>query len=336
MKKLFGFILVTSIIIALLNILALYSANYYKERSLYVNGIKREILRENILKYKKEKTNILFLGSSEVFASVIPEQFDSLLNYRSHSINMGLMGMPSDPCYFILKDYMEKNSPPEIIMMELNAQKDGVFKIAFDKYSIQGIRFKDELFSYLIHKRDKDFIINYLLPAKIYYKEVFSFLSSWFFNKEALVNAKNEKDEIYHRLLTQNGYEIYGEKGSVVNKKDILNFYKEKVDLNLGKPSSNYNIKKFFRLAEELGIDVYLFLTPKHELKYNKIIPLTYKKELSDFISNYNNVRLLNGTDTLLTYSNQYFYDENHVNDVGATKFTNYLAKKCICLFEKE
>ena len=160
MKRLLVFVLIGFILITILNLLSIKATRYYQDDARIINQAKREFTREGDFSYVKGKENILFLGSSEIHAGIIPEHFDSLLEGKTHSINMGLFGMPSDPSYYILEDYLMENSPPEYIIMELNSYENQVNPTSFNVYSIIGLRYPDELIDYMIYRKDHCFIIN--------------------------------------------------------------------------------------------------------------------------------------------------------------------------------
>jgi len=76
---------------------------------------KRQWVRSaSIIKAPDDKDLVFFLGHSKILSTIIPELFDRENAYSTYSYNLALPGLPLAPHYFMLKDYLEKNKPPQI------------------------------------------------------------------------------------------------------------------------------------------------------------------------------------------------------------------------------
>ncbi|MCP5053734.1 MAG: DUF1574 domain-containing protein, partial [bacterium] len=275
---------------------------------------------------KKDKINVLFMGSSRILFGVVPEEFDRAADGRTNSYNLGMPALPISSSYFILKDYLRNNPPPQYILMELyiNRIKD---TYTFNYYSSQGMTDPSEVISLVQNLQDKSILLNYLVPFRMYKFLVPKYLYNSIFHPVRIRKLKRRNIRITKRMVKNRGYyfipEGAVEEGLTLSNEDTP---VAAVKKSTGKPP-HYNpfvdpfVEKFFRLTAEKNIRVQLIHPPYFEGKFSQYeeMPQHFKAVMDC----YSNVSTAPGGWKLKFYGDRHFYDrKGHLHKGGAVEYT--------------
>ncbi|MFO8234683.1 MAG: hypothetical protein R6U04_04660 [Bacteroidales bacterium] len=322
MKKLFLHIGIGIVIIIALNQLAIHSARVYKDGASIICEQKREAVRHNRWKIPDEKPTILFFGASEILSSVVPAVFDSTLNHSVYSLNMALPALPIGPYYHYLLDYLEQNAPPDYIVMTYHVDSEPI--LLFNSYANQGINFPREFVSYFLNRKDKNQVVNYLLPFHVYRNAIFEFISTSIFNPEDINQTKENNREIVDRMIDARGYYFIREQARFPEGRLPEDYSKETdcpdCEMVIYDPDGDVFVDKFFKLTGELDIQVLLIPYPVREGTYKQFdtVPEIIRKLENKF----SHVSLPKKGWKIPFYENRYFADPYHLNQEGAEKFS--------------
>ncbi len=338
MKKLFVFSFIGIIIIVILNLLSIRYSSKYKDSASLLGQEKREAVREGVFSYVKEKNNILFLGSSDLMTGIIPELFDSLSGDKTYSLNLALPALPIGPNYFTLIDYLDNNPAPEYLVLTLTL--DDHPEILFAKNGTQGINFPREVLSYFVYKKDKDVVLNYLLPCHLYmgemirysFNEILHVLSQK--DKHMVIN-KGEAISIIDQMIIDRGFYSISNQG----KNDSLFMPENYIDStdnneelrtygNFGDPY----LKKFLNLTKEREIKVLLVNYPVRKNRFKEIEAI--HPEIQKILDNNSHIRFSEEGWKSKIYKNKYFADPKHLNMSGAEKYTREIYDELLNTFE--
>ncbi|MFN0117489.1 MAG: hypothetical protein ACKVQC_04240 [Elusimicrobiota bacterium] len=324
------FIFILILIHSGLSFVALKAAQSYKQGVFVIGQAKREWIRKQQPKFELGKIKVVFLGNSIILSGIIPEEFDRTFSGKTSTINLALPALPIGPGYFALKDLVEAGEKPDVVVVRLvldNSDQPGLF----DFNVIQGLRFPEEFLSYLIHRKNRAFALNYLVPLRMYTNETIRFLKNALFNREDIVSSKKRNETEAKKMINDRGYyfirdqNIFPE-GRLPEGFDILDPKQIKA-IEPGKFiwGQDPYLEKFLEYTQKNGIKVFLigsiyreFTTglftqkPSSCIEISKKYPHVMSGEKSwqsKFLGNY------------------YFSDRVHLNNDGAKIYTRWVAE---------
>ncbi|MDC0584593.1 hypothetical protein OAO55_02560 [Bacteroidales bacterium] len=323
MKRILLFIVLIIFSLILANYFGGIAGDYLKDDAAKENEYKKKDLKNGRVIFDSSKTAVLFMGASDMQSGVNVGMFDSLAGEDYVSYNFGLLGMPSTANYFLLKDYLQFNVPPKYIICDLVCWAIPGHEPAFDVYSCEGSDFK-ELKEYIIYRKPRNYLYNYLLPCHNYNKETIRYLKLLFTNKDTLCKLNEYNEEIKRGIIDNNGYTSYGDSSQILG--DVSH------DFRGGGFKKNYPLDddlfviKFLDLAKENGIKILLTNTPCYEGRYDQFEALP--DCVNEAIKRYDNVDILGDKFQIPFYPKSHFVDIEHLNDRGSKKYTREVANQ--------
>ncbi len=121
-----------------------------------------------------EKLDIVVFGNSATAAGFIPEVFDEQNDGKTQSTNLALVGLQLAPHYFLLKDFLKYNDPPDWILLQYST---GGFEIeSFPSFCVQAAS-PFEVVQYAWLRKNIDVILNYLIPSRLHWPEVLRYFT---------------------------------------------------------------------------------------------------------------------------------------------------------------
>jgi hypothetical protein len=326
MKKLFIHVAIALLLIFLINQFAIHAGKTYKDGASIICEQKRLAVRNDQWKVSEEKPTVLFFGASGILSAIIPTVFDSILDHQTYSLNLALPALPIGPYYHCLLDYLEHNDPPEYIILTYHIDSEEV--ILFNSYANQGINFPDELFSYFIHRKDKNQMLNYLLPLHVYKEPVFKYMYNSVLDPSDIQENRERNARIVNRMIENRGYYFIIEQSKYPDGR-LPDDYKEESDsperpMKMYDPGSDVYVEKFFSLTKKLGTQVLLVNYPVRQGKYKQFNKTP--KEIQKLLKTYDNVSISKDGWKIPFFENKYFSDPHHLNKWGAEMYTKQVA----------
>jgi hypothetical protein len=307
--------------LVLVNILGYYVGNLEKDSGAIVDKFKRTEFIESHIKMNPDKINVMMFGASEMYSGINPLHFDSLLENKTNSINMGMLGLPIGAWYFSLKKCVNQRAIPQYVILDIGTRWD-VFDLFFDLYADEGIS-AEEFISYVIHRNDRNFILNFLLPAHKYYVPISSCRYDSIFHSSYRNGIRASRKKLLNSIVQNRGYHEFDKKSladDFSHPGDNPNKYLRMIDFK-----NDYYINQFLELCKKYHIKVLAISSPmrKGECKQYDQTP----KEILELMQKYSNVYIKSGVWELNFYENKFFCDEYHPNDKGVRLFTTQVAK---------
>ena len=322
-------VLLLAILIPVLNYLGLKAGSIYKDGAALVCETKRQMIRSGTIHYEKNKDNVLFLGTSRILAGISPTYFDELNGGKTYSYNLALPGLPISSAYFVLQDYLEKNPPPQYVVMQLYINRCRSCTL-YNYYAVQGLTKPAEIFSLFEHLTNKAIIFNYIFPFRIYKFHTARYIFDSIFMPGRIRSIRKKNNAILNRMIENKGYYFIEEQAVAADNMLPGDF----IDDNAGGESinkaSSYDpfvdpyVKMFFDLAHKSGIKVLLIQPAYRENQYLQYeeMPLQY----AILLKQYNNVRIASEGWKLKFYENRFFSDPTHLNKDGAQQYTKEIS----------
>lgn len=317
------FIFSSIIIYCIIVFFAKKTAAVYKDGAAVICEQKRKAVRKNLFPSSPDRQNILFMGNSVTLAGLLPEYFDSLNGGKSLSYNLSLPALPLGPQYFMLKDYLRNNKAPDYIII-YPVFDYGDTRNFFDKYAIQGIKFPQEIISYLLHRDNKVVVMNYVFPMNLYNVHMIRYLFYLLKEPGAIAEKKAYNQLITSLMVKSKGYYFIREQAAFPGDR-LPDQYRQAKDSNMAPydydPDKDYYAKIFFDLAKEKNIKV--LMIQKYARHYTTA---QYDKEpvyFSKIAARYPNVKYVKGAYKIRFMENRYFADPTHLNPEGARIYTN-------------
>lgn len=265
---------------------------------------------KNFYDQPKNSLNMIFLGSSHCYRSLIPEVFDSALNVNS--FNMGSSSQSISTSYYVLKEVLNTQSP-SIIIFEIfhsTLTADNSYIDVLHNYPQMHSTIKYQMLSTL-NKKDAFELMAFPLKTVA-------------INKDQLLLIKKQYPD-----TTNSTYSIYHNKGYVAT------FAKKGFKFNLKKQNSNIKLpkinprqvnylKKIIQLCRSKQIQLVIVTQPIHPSYWAQIgTPNLYNKLDSllkqEKIPYYNLNKLSPIPDSL-------FYDTGHLLNTGSQIFSKNVA----------
>ena len=324
-KKIFilGFLLI--LVMMGLNYLGVRAGKIYKDGAALVCETKRNMVRSGAFHYEKDKINVLFMGTSQILAGIVPTFFDELSGGRTLSYNLALPALPISSSYFVLKDYLEKNPAPKWIIMQLHINRCRTCTL-ISYYSNQGLISWGEVFSLFTETQVKQIVLGYIFPFKMYKFFTPRYLYHRIFHPAQIRQIQENNRAILSRMMGERGY-YFIEEQAVSPDNRLPDDFGEMEKISAAPqqgveydPFIDPYIEKFFDLTRENGINV-LLVQPVYRqnqvLQYEKI-PLQFEM----ILKKYDHVSLAKQGWKLRRYENRFFSDRTHLNRDGARQFT--------------
>jgi hypothetical protein len=291
---------------------------------------KRKAVRARRIRGETGRENVLFMGSSKILAGIIPQQFDEATGGRTYSWNLSLPALTIGPHYFMLKDYLQHNPPPEYIVLKLSARYGDSAGI-FDSYGIQGATV-EEILSYALNRPNKNVVWNYFFPWRLYRNSAIEYMRARWNDPQSLELLRSRNRAIVEKMFQDRGYYFIREQA--VPSGCLPDDYRAPGD---GTPEKGIDfdrdpyVHKFFDLAEQSGIRVLVVEPPYRpgEIPQRTSMPAWGHKLLAQ----YRNVHLADGAWKLKIYENRLFSDPVHPNPEGAKRFTREIYSEFIEAF---
>ncbi len=346
--------LFAGILFFLVQLFFLRISDVAQEGSKQIVQYKREwARRDHSADMPQGRKLVVFMGASAMVSGLIPELFDQLNKNRTYSVNLALPALPLAPHYYMLRDYLQNNNKaPDYIIMTL---LPGRFRYGyFESYAPQGAGF-GEMLELFWHSKNDRLLINYFIPSRLHYREVFGFLwgrivslfpDEWRqWNRRAvyrflqnLETYPHDWDHLYEsifvdpegfrearleKIRADRGYYYFVEQaaaGGSLPKKLIAEPKQIVYDEN------DPFIAKFFRLTKENNIRV-LIVSP-FRLAFGDKSEKNGVADLWEKVAErYDHVALGPGPGDRY-YGPEYFSDPAHVNRLGAERYTKELASE--------
>jgi hypothetical protein len=312
-----AFALLTSCVVIGLNRASVVAGSIYKDGASLVCETKRDWVRSGRVKADQSRASVLFLGNSKVLAGVLPDRFDAAMNQETHSWNLALPALPIGPDYFELTEYLRHNPPPKFIVLSLSldsGERGGLF----DLYASEGLANPEELLSYARHRKDRTFVLNWLLPLLRYRFYLMRYAFNLVHDRANIESTKLRNQEILADIWEHRGYYWIQEQAFAGGH--LPDDYEAKIDSPAasGPPASpvtDYFADAFFGLTARLGIQV-LLIEPPVPGRERRMAPGI---ALESF-SRYGNVKAAATREE--AYPNRLFSDPTHLSPEGARLYT--------------
>jgi hypothetical protein len=322
MKRVFVFILIGFLLLVLVNGIFTAVGNIYKDGASIIGQKKREAVRNQTLKSSQEHINILFFGASDILSGIIPDVFDSVMEYRTYSLNLALPALPIGSSYFYLRDYVTKNPAPDYVLLALHPYtKENVL---FEKYACEGLNFPEELLSYFVNMRNAKILVTYFLPAQRYMYAGIDFANHLIFNFRDIRKTIVRNDSIIAQMISQRGYYYIREQSKSPDNRLPYDFIDPGDTPNLPPiqpdPWSDPYFTKFMEYTRDQNIGVMIINYPIRKNKNSpyESVPEAYTRIQQKFP----HVRIGKEMWKVKYYPNSDFSDPNHLNKYGAYKYT--------------
>jgi hypothetical protein len=332
-KVLLLFLLLCGVILVL-NYLGVRAGKIYKDGAALVCEAKREMVRSGEIHYKKDKINVLFLGTSRILAGAVPEVFDRLSGGKTYSYNLALPALPISSAYFVLEDYLEKNPPPEFVIMQLHINWCRRC-VLFNYYATQGFNGIGEIVSLVRNMENKSIILNYLFPFKTYRFFAVQYIFDTIFRPANIAEIKEKNRAILANMTAERGFYFIEEQAVAEDNRlpdDFTPLQNGPIE-KIGEfdPFTDPYVEKFFELTRAAGVKVLLIQPAYREGQY-----LPYDRIPLQFLS------LMDRYDHVFTgkqgwqvkgYEYKYFADQTHLNPEGAERFTTEIFNEFLSAF---
>lgn len=261
----------------------------------------------------KVNADILVIGSSRALVQFDPAIIEKITNRSSYVI--GLNGSMINVQFPVLKTYLNHNKTPEMIVQVL-----GITELEYGEVH--------EPYQYLPYLKEKELYesLKSIDPEFIRYKYVplYGFLM-----------LKNELYEpIFYGLLNKDDdTRAKRTKGFYTDSRgwdDSFEKFKKEYPKGRSLKISQVNLddlKELINICKDKGIKLVIVFPPAYyeSYKYFTNLPDTFKI-YSDLALN-NNIQFLNYADSEISKSTENFYNSQHMNTKGATKFSTILAE---------
>ena len=261
-----------------------------------------------------QQFDIVFMGNSHVYCSINPEIINDALHINT--INLSSSSQPSEITYYNLKMLLNKTTPKAIVIEAniLNTSVDELYEkdLAGLLYrSIDGFR----------NPFVRALIVGRLIPMDKWleaFSSLFRPIETW----TRFEGSKEKKEAAFLGYIAKEGVlekpiTLDTTERSYKDAEGIQQSAEEKPDLRW--------IKKILDLAQKKNIPVYIIKTPISIFQAeNSNIML----DMNELAKNYPIVTLVRDYNLEISsigLAREDFYDEWHLNYLGAAKFTEYL-----------
>lgn len=324
-KKTILFLIIAAVPFAAARQFSLTAGAVYKDGAALVCEAKREIARNGRWKQTPDRTGVLFMGDSKIMAGLIPSVFDAAAGGGVRSHNMALPALPIGPHYFELRDYIASSGPPDWIILSLlldNSAAPGLF----DRYALQGARLNPDILSYAANRKSKNFLLNYLVPTRMYLAPSLKFAAASVFGRDGLRDTRAKNRAAVDRMIRNRGYYYISEQALYPGGRlpDDYGADTPPATPDDYDPRFDPYVKMFIRFACANGINVLLIESPVREREI--VPPQTPPRRFTDLAHKWSNVRFARNGWKPKEYPNAMFSDPAHLNPEGAARYTRDIA----------
>ncbi len=319
--------------------LAHRAGDVYKQGVFMVGERKRNWAREKN-SFQKDKLSVVFLGNSIQLAGLKPDVFDAALKGKTESFNLALPALPIGPGYFAVKEMTESWGRPDVIVVRLvgdSGKEPGLF----DYNAIQGMGFPGEFLSYLLHRQNKIFALNYLVPLRMYTNETFRYLKDLVFDPAHIEKTRLRNAAVLEQLVRDRGW-YYVEQQKIFEDGKLPDNYELATSTAALAPippgnfdwASDPYLRKFFDFALANNIQVLLVGSV-----FRSGTSGLYSGKSAAFVEipkAYPNVRVSSDSWQNKLLPNRFFSDKTHLNPDGAKVYSEMIARDFAEAFEAE
>ena len=315
--------------------------------ALFVGGLKmfRYLVTDDVDSYTRimmhelyeSETNIdvLFVGSSHVYRSLIPSVADDI--FDEYTFNAGSSSQYMDGSYAIIKEALENHDVSQIYLelyyspATASSYKDRTSMTS--TYIISDyIRNPVNRTIYLLNASSEEYYVNSFIVARRNWEDLLDLDSiSELLNRKSSTAYKN-----YEYTKAENAVEYYVDRGFVANdgvlEEETVFFSEAYGEIELDSISDDYlnSLESIVKLCKKKDVELTFFISPMPEStvlgkenydeysNYMRELAASYDIEFYDF--NYCKSDYFDTSDYSL------FKDEDHLNTLGAEKFTELFA----------
>ncbi len=332
-KKILLLVFLLAAAMAVLNYFGQKAGDIYKDGAALVCETKREMVRSGEAGYQEGKVNVLFLGTSRILAGIIPERFDQLSGGRTYSYNLALPALPIGPAYYILKDYLDRNPPPQYVIMQFYINRCRNCTL-FNYYASQGYNGIGELADMMVNLRNKSIFLNAVFPFKMYRFFVIQHLLEALFRPGEIVKLREHNRVILNRMKADRGFYFIEEQAVEGNRLEGEAGGTATREPGTFDPFYDPYTRKFFDLTADRGIKV-LLIQPvyrKNQYKQHRELP----PHFSILMEHYSHIHMAPRGWKLKMYERRYFGDKTHLNPEGAERYTEEVYTEFQQVFSKD
>lgn len=271
--------------------------------------------------------DLLIMGSSRGYVSYNPEIFSKKLKLSAHnlSFNAGSFKLQLQK----LEIYLKYNKHPKIIIQNIDLAYFSIDKIVPDMHQFLPF-YSNKSIIELNKIYDQNFTSFSLIPL-LKYNQNLKLLKLGIFSNFYQQNYKNQS--------TFNGFSPQNVtfKIDYHNLKKLDKYCKEKQNTAQYKSKIN-EILAFYKNKLNSKTQIIFVWAPEHNLRLKEKYKPIYNpiaKELTFLIRNNKNVHFVNLSNQTFLNDDHYFYDTFHLNQKGATIFSNILAYKILNIVKK-
>lgn len=318
-KKILLLMLVLAVLMATLNYIGIKAGDIYKDGAALVCETKREMVRSGEIYYQEGKINILFLGTSRILAGIIPGHFDRLSGGRTSSYNLALPALPIGSAYYIIKDYLDRNPPPQYVVMQLFINRCRSCTL-FNYYASQGYNGIGEMVDLVWNLKNKSIIINGLFPFKMYRFFSIRYGIDSIFKPRRIADIRMHNRKILERMKADRGFYFIEEQAVEGNRLQGTGGKAPSREAGTFDPFFDPYTRKFFQLTGEQGIKVLLIQPVFRRNQYKQ-----YREPPAHFtavLEQYPHVHMAPQGWKLKMYDLRLFGDKTHLNPDGAEHYT--------------
>jgi hypothetical protein len=192
-------------VLLLLNALGERSGRLYKDGAAQVCENKRQAVRDGRFGYSRGRTNVLFFGTSRILAGIVPAHFDALSGNRTASLNLALPALPVGASYLLLRDWLARNPPPQMVVMELYISRCRACSVV-NYYLAQGLDSRRDLVPLMTHLNNKSILLNCLFPFRMYKYFTVQHLSDRLRHPDRLARLRRQSQDLLKQMTANRGY----------------------------------------------------------------------------------------------------------------------------------
>lgn len=278
--------------------------------------------------HQEENIDVLFIGSSHCYRSLNPKVIDEIWN--KNTFNGGTSSQVLDGSYAILNEVAKDNDLETVYLEMFYTQMGGDYskrtQLTSTYIIYDYLKPSINKYSYILSAAPKEYYIESFVMARRNWKRVF---------EKGYINSligKKLSDEYRNFQYIDHGMEAYLGKGYVANYNTLEGSYISEGHFAPTRALSEDDIKyieEIKSLCDEKGIRLVLFSAPMSDFRlcdagnYDSYIN-EINQLASDLNIEYFDFNLCKSDFLCLTEED--FYDDQHMNNVGADKFSSCFA----------
>ena len=253
--------------------------------------------------------DVLFLGSSRAEMHFAPRIFDSITKFNSY--NLGISGASVKVNYVILKTYCHQHQKPKHIILNID-----YFSLKSDVDTLNDF---PRYFPFLnndylraeLNTVDGRFTSFYYNPFHSLPYTQIEFLSA---SLHGWLNISGKYDTLMYK-----GFQTVpsNEGGQISKSKPIYSF--------ISKKNRNY-IDSIVSFSKKNKIHLTLVTSPIYGKGYHHVLNKSVLVNQLNDIAGINHIPYFDYTDSLIFNDPKLYFDEEHLNFIGAKKFSNHFS----------